>query len=51
MEEAQKVFEELITLYDVADELENDGNDEEAIKMRIKLNIVSNFMAKNFDLK
>ncbi len=51
MEEAQKVFEELITLYDVADELENEGNDDEAIKMRITLNIVSNFMAKNFDLK
>ncbi len=51
MEEAQKVFEELISLYDVADELENDGNDAVAISMRIKLNIVSNFMVEKFDLK
>jgi hypothetical protein len=50
MEEANKVFEQLISLYDIADELENIGNDEDAIDMRIKLNIVSNFLVKEFEL-
>jgi hypothetical protein len=50
MEEANKVFEQLISLYDIADELENIGNDEDAIDMRIKLNIVSNFLVKEFAL-
>jgi N12 class adenine-specific DNA methylase len=50
MEEANKVFEQLISLYDIADELENIGNDEDAIDMRIKLNIVSNFLVKEFGL-
>jgi hypothetical protein len=50
MEEAKKVFEELISLYDIADELEDIGNDEGAIDMRIKLNIVSNFLVKEFGL-
>jgi N12 class adenine-specific DNA methylase len=50
MEEANKVFEQLISLYDIADELENIGNDGDAIDMRIKLNIVSNFLVKEFGL-
>ena len=50
MEEAKKVFEELITLYDVADMLENQGDVEEAVNVRIKLNIISKFMVKNFDI-
>jgi len=50
MEEANKVFEQLISLYDIADELENIGNDEDAIDMKIKLNIVSNFLVKEFGL-
>ncbi len=45
-EEAKKVFEELISLYDVADDLENNGEEEEAIKMRIKLNIIGEFLNK-----
>jgi hypothetical protein len=36
MEEAKKVFEELITLYDVADALEDNGDVEESVNMRIK---------------
>ena len=50
MEEAKKVFEELISLYDIADELENNGEEEKSIDMRIKLNIVSNFLVKEFGL-
>jgi len=42
--EAEKVFEELISLYDIADELENNGQEEEAIKMREKLNIIGAFI-------
>jgi hypothetical protein len=42
--EAEKVFEELISLYDIADNLENNGEEEEAIKMRIKLNIIGAFL-------
>ena len=45
----KKVFEELTSLYDVADELENNGQDEDAIKMRIKLNSISNFFVKKFE--
>jgi hypothetical protein len=50
MEEANKVFEQLISLYDIADELENIGNDEGATEMRIKLNIISGFFVKEFAL-
>lgn len=50
MEEAKKVFEELISLYDIADELENNGEEEKSIDMRIKLNIVSEFLVKEFGL-
>jgi hypothetical protein len=44
--EAEKVFDEVISLYDIADELENNGQEEEAIKMRIKLNIIGEFLNK-----
>ena len=50
MEEARKVFEELISLYDIADEFENNGEEEKSIGMRIKLNIVSEFLVKEFGL-
>ena len=45
-DEAEKVFQELISLYDIADELENNGQEEEAIKMRTKLNIIGKFISK-----
>ena len=45
----KKVFEELTSLYDVADELENNGQHEDGIKMRIKLNSISNFFVKKFE--
>jgi len=50
MEEAKNVFEELISLYDIADELENNGEVEKSIDMRIKLNIISEFLVKEFGL-
>ena len=45
----KKVFEELTSLYDVADDLEDNGQDEDAIKMRTKLNSISNFFVKKFE--
>ena len=45
----KKVFEELTSLYDVADELENNGQHEDGIQMRIKLNSISNFFVKKFE--
>jgi hypothetical protein len=45
----KKVFEELTSLYDVADELENNGQHEDSIQMRIKLNSISNFFVKKFE--
>ena len=44
--EAEKVFEEVVSLYDIADELENNGQEEDAIKMREKLNIIGAFLKK-----
>jgi len=44
--EAEKVFEEVISLYDIADELENNGQEKEAIKMREKLNIIGAFITQ-----
>ena len=44
-DEAEKVFQELISLYDIADNLENNG-EEDAIKMRISLNIIGEFISK-----
>ena len=43
-DDAEKVFEELISLYDIADDLENNGEEEDAIQMRIKLNIIGEFI-------
>jgi hypothetical protein len=45
-DEAEKVFQELISLYDIADDLENNGEEEDAIQMRIKLNIIGEFINK-----
>ena len=46
--EPKKAFEDLTSLYDFADDLEDNGQDEDAIKMRTKLNSISNFFVKNF---
>lgn len=43
-EQTDKVFIELISLYDIADELENNGEEEKSIEMRIKLNIIGQFI-------
>jgi hypothetical protein len=43
--EADKAFEHLIKAYDIADELENDGNESNAKKLRTILNKVSKFIA------
>jgi hypothetical protein len=45
-DEAEKVFQELISLYDIADDLENNGEEEDAIQMRIRLNIIGEFISK-----
>ena len=47
---AKKVFEELITLYNVADELENNGEDEQANKVRTTLNNATAFIVESFNL-
>jgi hypothetical protein len=47
--ETKKVFQELISLYVIADELENNGQEEDSIKMRIKLNNITDFFVKNFE--
>jgi len=44
----KKVFEDLISLYDIADELENNGQEKDAINMRIKLNVITTFFGENF---
>lgn len=40
----EKVFKQLISLYDIADELENNGQEKEAIKMRKKITSVARFI-------
>ena len=45
-EEAKAAFLELIKAYDVADELQNDGNDDDANKLRDVLRNVEKFIAK-----
>lgn len=40
----ENAFAKLITLYDVCDELENNGDDESAKKMRKTLNDISTFL-------
>lgn len=46
MEQSEKVFQELLSLYDIADNLENNGYEEDAEQMRITLNIISKFINK-----
>lgn len=46
---AKSVFAEISSLYDYADELENNGEIEEGYKMRTKLNHISEFFVKNFE--
>jgi hypothetical protein len=41
---AENAFAKLITLYDVCDELENNGEDKSAKKMRKTLNTISEFL-------
>ena len=43
-EQIDKVFDEVISLYDIADELEQNGEEEKSVKMRITLNIIGNFI-------
>jgi hypothetical protein len=45
-EEANKAFEDLISLYDIADELEDDGNEKRAKFVREKLDKVGAFIVK-----
>ena len=47
--ETKKVWEELISLYDIADQLEDNGQEEDAEEVRIKLNNITNFFVKNFE--
>jgi hypothetical protein len=45
--EIKKIWEELISLYDIADQLEDNGQDAEEV--RIKLNNITDFFVKNFE--
>ena len=47
--ETKKVWEELFSLYDIADQLEDNGQEEDAEEVRIKLNNITNFFVKNFE--
>jgi hypothetical protein len=49
--EAQEVFDELVSLYDTADFLEDSGEDEEAQKVRTTLDLVSSFLVGIMDKK
>jgi hypothetical protein len=44
--EAEQSFDKLISLYDVADLLEDNGEEKEAEKMRSALNLISKFFIK-----
>jgi|688.fasta_scaffold264287_4 hypothetical protein len=46
--ETKKVWEELISIYDIADQLEDNGQEKDAEEVRIKLNNITNFFVKNF---
>jgi aspartate/tyrosine/aromatic aminotransferase len=46
--ETKKVFKELISLYDIADQLEDNGQEEDAEEVRTKLNNITDFFVKNF---
>lgn len=43
-EQIDQIFIELISLYDIADELENNGEEEKSIDMRNKLNNIGAFI-------
>lgn len=43
------IFKEIISLYDFADEIENNGEEEKATDMRLKLNAISAFFVANFE--
>jgi hypothetical protein len=43
-ERIDEIFNEVISLYDIADELENNGEQEKSINMRITLNVIGNFI-------
>ena len=46
---AKSVFAEITSLYDYADELENNGQFEEGVRMRTKLNYISEFFVEKFE--
>ena len=46
---AKSVFAEISSLYDYADELENNGQFEEGVRMRTKLNYISEFFVEKFE--
>jgi hypothetical protein len=48
---AENAFAKLITLYDVCDELENNGDDKTAKKMRKTLNDISKILVLLFTKK
>lgn len=49
--EAQEVFDELVSLYDTADFLEDSGEEQEAQKVRATLDLVSSFLVGIMDKK
>jgi hypothetical protein len=49
--EAQEVFDELVSLYDTADFLEDSGEEQEAQKVRATLDLVCSFLVGIIDKK
>jgi hypothetical protein len=47
--EAEESFNKLVSLYDVADLLEDSGDEKEAEKMRLALNSIAKFLRKYFN--
>lgn len=50
-QDVQKVFDELVSLYDTADFLEDRGEEQEAQKVRETLDLVSSFLVGIMDKK
>ena len=50
-QDVQKVFDELVSLYDTADFLEDSGEEQEAQKVRATLDLVSSFLVGIMDKK
>lgn len=50
-QDVQKVFDELVSLYDTADFLEDRGEEQEAQKVRATLDLVSSFLVGIMDKK